>query len=576
MGILSGCQSGRGLITGLFATAPGSTPAYSLAAIYDLLRGGGRTSASGVIVTREGALQYGPWYRGITTLSADVAGMPCVIYKRTPDRRGKVPDPDHPAYQLLMWEPSDYESAFPFVELITSHAVARGNGYAYIEQMEDGTPTALLPLDPDRITPVRKDGVVWYILDRESPTPTRYPADRILHIRGYGDDGLSGYKVFDIARQALGLAIAQANYSGQYFRNGARPATVLQAPVGVNVKAVGEILEGWDRMCGGQDNQHKTAILTQGITANVLSYSAEDSQLIESRAFSIREIALYIGIPPHKIGDSSRTSFSSLEQENRDYLSSSLSPWLKRWTQEIRRKLFTTAEKDGDTHVCEFDSSDLLRTDRAAQAQYNATSLGGAPWKTVNEVREEEGLEPIDGGDELAKPLNMSGPAAPIDQPGTDPGPTQKQAPQEEDPQSADAPGPSIRAGLIDALRAASRKLLAKDAAGVIRRINADARKASASSARYMTWLASLVADSRERVIEQLGPTIGVVEHLRGHKGTAEDAADMLLSAIRDGYEAVAETATPRMLASVVDALATKLEGALPLDFANHILGETP
>lgn len=560
-----------GLLSSFFASGVGvAPPSYSLAAIYDLVRGGARAASSGALVTRESALTYGPWWRGITMLSADTAKLPFYVYERTMQGKGKVLDTQHPAYYLMLHEPSEYESAFSFVELLTSHALARGNGYAYIETAGDGSPTALLPMDPDRITPVRKDGVVWYVQDIQTPKPIRFPAEKVLHIRGYGDDGLMGYSVIDKVRESLGLAVAQHKYSGTYFRNSGRPAVTLEAPVGVNEKAAIATLEGWERMLSGPDNAHKTALLTHGMKANVISFSADDSQLIESRAFEIRQVALYIGIPPHKIGDTSRTAFSSLEQENLDYLNQSLDPWLTRWEREVRRKLFSTQERLHDTHLGQFDRAELLRADRAAQAAYYSAALGGAPWMKVNEVREAEGLEPDDDGDELMKPLNMgSGALPPAKGPASLPPPKPAPDPQEETA-SAHLLPPAPAADFAP-LRASARKLLASVASSVVRRVNADARKASASVPKYMAWLDSVVGDNATRVAEQLAPALEVASHLGG---VGRNAADDLLFRLRDEYAALADSVTPRMLPASAEALSARLEGALPLEFSTSILGD--
>jgi hypothetical protein len=80
---------------------------------------------------------------------------------------------------------------------------------------------------------------------------------------------------------------------------------------------------------------------------------ARDAQMLESRAFDAREIANVLGVPPHKLGDPSRTAYNSLESENQGYRDDTLGPWFAAWEQECDAKLLTEAEKEAETHCAQ-------------------------------------------------------------------------------------------------------------------------------------------------------------------------------------------------------------------------------
>jgi hypothetical protein len=134
-------------------------------------------------------------------------------------------------------------------------------------------------------------------------------------------------------------------------------------------------------------------------------------------AYSVKDVANLFGVPPHKLGDSSRTAYNSLEAENQAYLDESLDPWLVKWEEECWDKLLTEEEKDADSHFVEFLRAALVRADLNARANYYQKALGGAPWLEINEVRAIESLNWIDGGDGLPKTNNYAGeqPAASAD-----------------------------------------------------------------------------------------------------------------------------------------------------------------
>jgi HK97 family phage portal protein len=104
-------------------------------------------------------------------------------------------------------------------------------------------------------------------------------------------------------------------------------------------------------MYSGLENAHKAALLEDGVDLKILSNNARDSQLLETRAHEIREVANWFGIPPHKLGDTTRTAYASLEQENQSYLDDAVDPWLVTWEEEGRDKLLTEEQKAKPTHT---------------------------------------------------------------------------------------------------------------------------------------------------------------------------------------------------------------------------------
>ena len=152
-------------LTTLFAATP-DNPRFSLndpAAWESLFQ---ERTSSGVVVSRELALTYAPWWRGICLLSAGVGMLPCDIYQRTgkgPGAKSAVYD-DHPAQTLIRWQSATYQGAFTFKELLTAHALQTGNGYAYIDRDGAGQPKELIPMDPEHVIPAKEDGKLIYIL----------------------------------------------------------------------------------------------------------------------------------------------------------------------------------------------------------------------------------------------------------------------------------------------------------------------------------------------------------------------------------------------------------------------------
>lgn len=401
-------------------------PAVPLSAIfedsdvYDALTGGSTTA--GVKVNRGRVLGYPAVWRAVNLIAGDVGRLPVQVYHRTgsaadPTRGGKVADLAHPAAKLLR-KPNEYMTAIVFRRALQHCALIDGNGYAYIERGSAAEPLSLLPLPAQQTWPVRVNGELWYVSEINDPIPgkrrnksmVRIPAANIIHIPGLGYDGLCGYSTLTVLREAFGAALAARDYGSRFFANDCKPGIALQCPAGMKDTAIVNLRESWERLHQGLTNAHRAAILRDGVTVGLLgTANARDAQLLENRSFDAREIANIFGVPAHKLGDPSKTAYNSLESENNSYLSDTLDGWLCTWEQEFEAKLLTEEEKSAGTHCIEFNRRALIRTDTAGRGEYYSKALAGG-WMNPDEVREEEGRNPIpDGsGATFTRPLNTA------------------------------------------------------------------------------------------------------------------------------------------------------------------------
>ena len=363
--------------------------------------------------------------KAVSLISGDIAKLPLNVFVRQGE--GKKKDKSHPAFKLLHHKSNNIMTAFVFKQTLQSHALLEGNGYAFISR-RDNIPTKLILLDPDRSVtfPVLINGEIAYATNVKSlsdhfvrlhiPTIQDIPVDGtteiikaedMIHIKGLSHNGIIGLSIFDLAAESIGLGLSMQRYSTKFFSNSANPSIVVEHPSLLSPEAVTNLRKSFERLYSGLKNSHRAILLEDGMTLKSFSVNAKDAQLIESKDFSLRDIANWFDIPPHKLGDSSKTSFSSLEQENLTYLVETLDRWLVNWEEELRDKLLSEQEKENDTHTIEFNREALIRTDLKTKGEFLRISLGGRPWMTQNEARSILGLNPRPDGDTIREPLNM-------------------------------------------------------------------------------------------------------------------------------------------------------------------------
>ena len=384
---------------------------------------GGESSASGVSVTPEGSLAYSAVLACVRVLAEGVAQLPLILYER--QDRGRQRATDHPLSALLHTSPNPVITSFEWREVMLAHLTLWGNSFCEIERAGSGRPLALWPLLPDKMTVHEKDGVRWYEYELEGGKKIPMRSDQVLHVPGFGYDGLAGKSLIRLARESVGLGIAAGRYGATVFGSGEVPGGVLEHPGVLGDEAYKHLQESWANRHQGLSNANRLAILEEGMKYTKTGVPPEDAQFLETRRFQRTEIAAIFRVPPHMIGDLERATFSNIEQQSLDFVIYTIGPWLTRIEQRLNMSLLTDAERP--RYYAEHLVAGLLRGDIKARFDAYAVARGWG-WMSANDVRELENQNPVDGGDTYLVPMNMvdaaAGPVAPAE---TTPGDQPKQ-----------------------------------------------------------------------------------------------------------------------------------------------------
>lgn len=359
-------------------------------------------SKSGVSVNVDSALRVTTVFACGRVLAEGVAQLPINFFDIDPVKGTKTKNVSHPAYRLLAKAPNDWMTSFELVETMMWHAVLTGNAYAYLGWGGDKL-VEIIPLVPHSVQVIRNvDWTLEYIVsDLEGRTTTLKP-ENVLHLRGPSWNSYLGLESVQIARDAIGLAIATEETHASLHANGAQPGGVLSVKGRLDDKTRERLRQQWQSFQGSVGNRFKTAILDVDADWKQLSMSGVDAQHLETRRFQIEEICRAMRVFPQLVMHTDKTStFASAEQFFLAHVTHSLMPWITRWEQTINRVILG----DDSNTVCKFNVASLLRGDASQRANFYQSALGGARGETAymtrNEVRELEDLNPIDGGDEL-------------------------------------------------------------------------------------------------------------------------------------------------------------------------------
>lgn len=321
--------------------------------------------------------------RAVQLLASDIARLPVRVERAD----GSVID-GHPVAQLLSREASRWQSGFDFRRFVTGCALTSGNGLALIRRSSDGTVAELQPI-PDGAASAQftDEGVEYRIKD------VKLTADQVVHIGAYPDLDFPAWFVspLDATAPAMQLAADQDAAHSALVKTGSTGKISLSHPGAMSDQAVQAIRDAWQTMHAQADGASRPLILREGMKAERISQETSTSNL-ESRRFSVQEIARAFMVPPEMLFQQGGGALASQSETARAYVDGGLSLWTSVWSAEIERKLLAPGE-----HL-RFDTDVLLRGNlRDAGMAFSKLVLAGV--MAPNDARRRLGLPPIAGLD---------------------------------------------------------------------------------------------------------------------------------------------------------------------------------
>jgi len=357
-----------------------------------------------VLVNEDTALTLSAVYRAATYIAQTTAILPWGVYEDSEVR------PTDPIHHLLRRRPNPEMSPFEFKRLMVFTALLRGNAYAEIEFNNAGVPMGLWPIPVGATKPKRDEsGKLFYRVSGIGES-VDIPASNIFHIKNIGSDGIVGMSIIGLAARTIGMGIAAEEFGSSLFKNQAIPSGVLECPKELSGEAATRLREQFAEHFSGRKNAGKPIVLEEGMKWTSITIKPEELQFLESRKFTITDIARWFGLPPHKLADLERATYSNVEHLAIEVVNDAITPWCKCFEEEADYKLL--GRRRGNVYT-KLDLRGLLRGDYESRMRGYATGLQNGMY-CVNETRAWEDLAPVPGGDKYFVQMQMT----PLEQAG--------------------------------------------------------------------------------------------------------------------------------------------------------------
>lgn len=352
----------------------------------------GMESNAGVNINGQSAFEIVAFFSAVSLISDTISTLPVDAYVRSDGERR----PLRPRPAWVDQPDVDTTRQAHYGSVVTSLLV-HGNSFTRVFRDGNGEVVNLVVLDPNTVE-VKRDSIgrKTFIIGNKGEALT---SDEIIHIIDLAEPGsLVGISRVNKLKDALGVATALQAYAARFFGQGATTQGVIEFPGALTQEQAKNLVDGFDSRHRGWRKAHKTGVLSGGAKYNPTSVPNDQAQFLDSRRFAVEEIARAFNIPLHMMDVPGSNSFSSVENNNLQFISHTLRPILEKIEWSYSKLL------PSPSAFIKFNFNALLRGD--LQSRMTSYSIGTqAGFMSVNDVRRLEDLSPVADGDQFRVPL---------------------------------------------------------------------------------------------------------------------------------------------------------------------------
>lgn len=358
---------------------------------------------SGVVVTEKSALQVSTVLACVRVIADGCATPELGVFRQTADGKRERAT-NIPEYRLLSRRPNEWQTSHEWRRQMTLHAALTGAALSIKVKGLNGRVRELIPVQPGRwdVRKIARYESRYRCWD-EFGLIGDFGHDDVFVLNGLQWDFIGNINAVALARTAIGLAIATEKSQASMHKNGLRPSGMYSVE-GTLTDVQYERLAAYLKSKSGPDKTGIPLVLDRSAKWTTTAMTGVDAQHVETRRLQIEEICRFYNVFPIMVGSSDKAAtFASSEAFFSAHVKHTLSPWHTNWKQRLDEFLL-----DGEGPLfAEFDTRYLTAGAMRDRSQW-ARTMAELGIYTRNELRDEEGKDPLPGLDEPLTPLNMN------------------------------------------------------------------------------------------------------------------------------------------------------------------------
>ena len=317
-------------------------------------------------------------------------------------------------------DPNPDQTLFEFLSGLVGDISLYDNAYVTVFMVDrDGVKVpetrTIRPLWVQAVSGLGPYEVTEYLIKYPERTEAvRVPAANVIHFHGWNPvDERVGVSPIIALRANLAEQIHAVTFRDQLWQRGGRVGSYLTRPAdapewepGARTKFKRDFSSAWTG-----DNGSKAGgvpLLEDGMELKRVGFAAREEQFVEATKLSLTQVAAAYYINPTMVGILDNANYSNVREFRRMLYGETLGPLLEQISQRLTKRLLPMMDLpvDGRTAIT-FDTESRTAGTFEEQVLVASTAVGG-PVMTQNEFRARLGLPPVEEGDELLRPLNIT------------------------------------------------------------------------------------------------------------------------------------------------------------------------
>ncbi len=363
--------------------------------------------------------QYDPQraMRGITYKAVDKIGMSLSNYElqvKKPD--GEVYE-SHQLYSLFTNPNPIQKTSSDFIHMYGMMMKIYGETFWYLAKGEQTKKVKeIYLLNPSQIE-LKIDGgeVVGYVLHKSNGVQVPFMPDEIYHDKLPNPfNEWRGMSVLERASQYVDIELITTSFTLNYMRNNASPSGIVTLP-NMDKETFKQFAAQWREGYEGADNAGKTAFIRgDGVDFKAVGATLQDVDQEITRKMAKEDVLMMLEVPKPLLGGTEDNGFGrgNVEALTYIFMSETIEPMMKRLDRAFQY-IINAQPTSGRFGAQPVTVSHVSPVPEDKQFQHTQQKDLVNIALTVNEVRDQLGLLPLEGGDVLPQKAAPVAPAEP-------------------------------------------------------------------------------------------------------------------------------------------------------------------
>lgn len=355
-------------------------------------------------------------YTAISSIAQEVASIKLKLFRvKYVGNKAKATEVlEHPVLSFLQYS-NPITTLYDTIEATQVYEELVGEAFWLILKDNKGTPKELWLLRPDwiKIIPSVENIIESYVYmpGGVSTQKVVIPKENIIHFKYFNPKNpYRGKGSVQAAAMPLDIHTFAQEWNRNFFFNSAMPGLVFTTDKTVSQSTITRFMTQWKNEHGGRTNTQKVAFLSGGFKLDRTSLAPKDMDFSEQQRMMRDDVLAVFRVPKTILGLTDDVNRANAEATTRAFMERVITPRMIKFVGNLNEFLLPMFGEEGLflDFVDPAPEDVELKLSRYANGRQHG-------WLTPNEIRAEENLKPLEGGDEL------SSSTSPVTPPATEP-----------------------------------------------------------------------------------------------------------------------------------------------------------